>query len=208
MIIPGNGKLSQTFVGLQEAMKPDYAIEVGAHAAEFSIEMANRFGIKAKAFEANLDVFNKYSESVNSALVDYVNYAISNNDGIVSFNIHHNPMAGDNSIKKRSNIAISRSYEIQAYKLDTYFKEYDFKNACLWIDVEGANKEVLTGAIETLKRCSSIFIETEDIGFWQDQWLTKDVQEFLESQGFEKVAHENVYSMQKNIIFIRKGKVI
>lgn len=206
MIIPGNGQLSRTFINMQEAMRPDYAIEVGAHAAEFSVEMANKFGIKAKAFEANIDVYNKYSKAVQSNLVDYVNCAISDSDGAVSFNIHHSEMAGDNSIKKRSNIKILKSYDVQAYSLDSYFKDYDFAKACLWIDVEGANKEVLSGAIETLKRCSSIFIETEDIGFWQEQWLTKDVQDFLENQGFEKIAHENVYSMQKNIIFRRKGK--
>jgi FkbM family methyltransferase len=205
LIIPGNGQLSATFINMQKDLKPDYAIEIGANAAEFSVEMKNRFDIESVAFEANPDIFNKYVDKIRESGVTYLNYAISDSNEPIAFNIHHNSFAGDNSIKKRVHASIVKSYTVMAYTLDKYFEKASFEKACLWIDVEGANKEVLSGGIETLKRCKSIFIETEDISFWEDQWLTKDVQTFLENQGFEKVAQENVYSMQKNIIFIRKG---
>ena len=206
MIIEHNGILSKKFCEMQNILKPDYAIEVGAHAAEFSMEMANLFSINAVAFEANPYVFQMHHESKNTNLVKYLHYAISNHDGIIKFNIHDpRPNAGNNSIKIRSGDFSLQEHDVKCYKLDTYFKDTEFKNACLWIDAEGANGEVLSGAIETLSRCSSIFIETEDIAFWEEQWLTEDVESFLNQQGFEKIDSEYAYHMQQNIIFIKKG---
>jgi FkbM family methyltransferase len=204
MIINRNGSLSEVFVNLQEAILPDYAIEVGAHGAEFSSEMAGRFGIKSTAFEAGKDVFGRYKDRLASGLVSYVNAAIFDLDGTVTFNVNGSEFIGNSSIKKRNGAEPAKSVEVISHKLDTYFRDYDFTNACLWIDVEGANREVLSGGTETLKRVSSIFIETEDQDFWEDQWLTKDVVSFLDSNGFKKVAEENVYTAQKNIIFVRK----
>jgi FkbM family methyltransferase len=204
MIIDKNGTLSEVFVSLQETILPDYAIEVGAHKAEFSSEMADRFEVKATAFEAGLDVFSRYKDRISSDLVSYVNAAIFDVDGTVTFNVNVNEFIGNSSIKKRNGAEPIKSVDVAAYKLDTYFKDYNFSNACLWIDVEGANKEVLLGGTETLKKVSSIFIETEDQDFWEDQWLTEDVVSFLDSNGFKKVAEENVYTAQKNIIFVKK----
>jgi FkbM family methyltransferase len=204
MIIDKNGNLSEVFVNLQEAIAPDYAIEVGAHGAEFSSAMADRFGIKSTAFEAGLDVFSRYKDRVASNLVSYINAAIFDVDGTVTFNVNVSEFIGNSSIKKRNGAEPIKSVRVAAHKLDTYFKDYDFSNACLWIDVEGANREVLLGGTETLKRVSSIFIETEDQDFWEDQWLTEDVVSFLDSNGFKKIAEENVYTAQKNIIFIKK----
>jgi FkbM family methyltransferase len=204
MIIDKNGTLSEVFVNLQETILPDYAIEVGAHGAEFSSEMADRFKINSTAFEAGLDVFSRYKDKITSDLVSYVHAAIFDVDGTVTFNVNVSEFIGNSSIKKRNGAEPVKSVEVSAYKLDTYFKDYNFNNACLWIDVEGANREVLSGGTETLKRVSSIFIETEDQEFWEDQWLTEDVVSFLDINGFKKIAEENVYTAQKNIIFVKK----
>lgn len=204
MIIPGNGSLSDKFFELQKTISPDYAIEIGAHAAEFSVAMSKELGVMTTAFEANPVVFDKFRH-INSDLLNYVHYAIWDKNEPMNLNIHAFIYAGDNSLKIRQNAQIIKQYLVPAYTLDTYFKNVTFKNAALWVDVEGANREVLSGAVETLKRCSSIFIETEDFGFWKDQWLTEDVVLFLESQGFKAIDMENVYSKQKNIIFVREG---
>ena len=204
MIIENNGLLYQDFFELQKDLNPDFAIEVGAHAAEFSLAMSADFGISAIAFEANPPVFDIYKEQCNNELVKYVNNAITNYDGIIKININSDQLAGNNSIKIRQNAEIQRTYDVYCYKLDTYLKDIQFNNAALWIDVEGANMEVLSGAVETLSRCKSIFIETEDVAFWEDQWLTQDVESFLASQGFTKVADEEIYTNQRNIIFVKE----
>lgn len=204
--IPRNGFLQQKFFEMQLQENPDYVIEVGAHAAEFSITMANHLGVKSTAFEANVEVFKNFKDAIDSELVSYVNFAVSHKSELVTLKVHRNPLDGNNSIKHRIDSQIIEEYTVQAYSLDEYFKEFGFVSAALWIDAEGCNREVLIGAKETLKRCRTVFIETEDVAFWDDQWLTSDVESFLNSSGFEKIAEEPVYSQQKNIIFRKKSR--
>jgi FkbM family methyltransferase len=186
---------------MQDLLMPDFCIEVGAHAAEFSNHMAKKFSINSVAFEAGKDIYEKYKNTTES-LVSYINCAISDFDGTATFFVNDSLMLGNNGIKR---VIFKESFpvsEVECYKLDTYVEKYNFKNACLWVDVEGANKEVLLGAKETLKKVSSIFIETEDLAIWENQWLTEDVVRHLEKNGFKKVLSENVYVHQKNIIFV------
>jgi FkbM family methyltransferase len=206
MIIDNNGYLSERFVSMQSELKIDFAIEVGAHEAEFAQEVSKLFNINSIAIEANPAVFDKYGPGIKDDRVSYLNYAISDRNGHVDLLVHRNDLAGNNSIKTRLGQHDFKKYSVKSYTLDSLVEELQlsFKNIALWIDCEGANKEVLTGATETLKLCSSIFIETEDIHYWEDQWLTDDVVNFLSLKGFNMLASENVYGAQKNIIFIRE----
>jgi FkbM family methyltransferase len=204
MIIDGNGDLSEQFFKMQKDINPDHCIEVGAHAAEFSVNISKQFGIKATAFEAGSLVYEKYKNQANSNLVSYLNYAISDVDGTVTFKVTNNQMYGNSGIVQRVGFEHTEIEEVKSYRLDTYFKDAEFNNACLWIDVEGANKQVLSGSIKTLNKVSSIFIETEDQTYWENQWLTADVVNFLNSQGFILKASEKIYDAQQNLIFIKK----
>ena len=203
LLIKGNGNLSEAFAKMQDSFNPDLCIEIGAHAAEFSNYMASRFKIQSIAFEAGKEIYEKYKNTVEP-LVSYVNCAISDIDGTATFFVHDAPLLGNNGIKR---VAFTESYansQVPCYKLDTYLKGYDFKNACLWMDVEGANREVLLGAKKVLSKVSSIFIETEDQPVWKDQWLTEDVIRFLTELGFINTHSEKVYITQRNLIFIKR----
>jgi FkbM family methyltransferase len=204
LVISGNGLLSEKFFVMQKTLKPDYAIEVGAHAAEFSVTVSNYFGIKATAFEAGQSIYETYKDRIKGDLVKYVNSAVSDIDGTVSFKVEQNELFGNNGIVKRNGTYPLSEKEVQSHRLDTYFENIDFSNACLWIDVEGASRQVLTGGLKTLQRVSSVFIETEDHPYWEDQWLTLDVVKFLNSQGFALEDSEKVYEAQQNLLFVRK----
>lgn len=203
LVISGNGVLSEKFFKMQELYRPDYAIEVGAHAAEFSVAISNHFGIKATAFEAGSVVHQTYKDSINSELITYLNFAISDVDGTVSFKVEQNELNGNSGIVKRVGTDPVSEHLVQSYRLDTYFTDFDFKNACLWVDVEGASRQVLSGGLETLRRVSTVFIETEDHTYWEGQWLTLDVVKFFNNQGFVLEDHERVYDDQQNLIFVR-----
>jgi FkbM family methyltransferase len=204
LLINDNGDLSSIFAKMQKYFNPDLAIEIGAHGAEFSNFMAKEYGIKALAFEAGRDTYNLYNDTMHG-LVSYINCAISDTDGVATFFVKNSSTAGYNGIKPDIGGHNAPHETVACYRLDTYLKNYDFSSVCLWIDVEGASREVLMGATETLKKASSIFMETEDLPHWQDQWLTTDVIEYLKGLGFKKVASEQVYRMQQNIIFINKN---
>jgi FkbM family methyltransferase len=202
LLIKNNGDLSETFAKMQKDLNPDLAIEIGAHAAEFSNFVAKEYDIKALAFEAGKDTYNLYKDAMH-CLVSYVHCAISDTDGVATFFVKNSSTAGYNGIKPEIGGYNAPHETVTCHKLDTYVKDYDFNNACLWIDVEGASREVLMGATEVLKKTSSIFMETEDRPHWKDQWLTTDVINYLEGLGFTKVASEQVYKAQQNIIFVK-----
>ena len=73
----------------------------------------------------------------------------------------------------------------------------------MWIDVEGASREVLTASTKLLQQVQTIFIEVEDVPFWQEQWLAGDVDKFLKEQNFVKVARDYEYPLQNNVIYVR-----
>jgi FkbM family methyltransferase len=196
------------FFQIQNMLKPDYIIEVGAHAAEFSIAVSNMLMINGIAFEANQFVYNKYYGDVTkNGLISYLNYAVSESDGEVTIKISEDKYAGNNSIKNRINNYITEEYHVKSVCLDNFLKNTIFNKASMWIDVEGASKEVLLGSSSMLKRVQSIFIESEDIQYWEGQWTTNDIIKFLEERDFVLIDYENIYAFQKNLIFIKKDSI-
>lgn len=187
-------------------LEPTLSIEVGAHGAEYSKAMSE-LGVKSIAFEASPAVYNKFKSSANG--FDYIHLAISDYNGVVSFNIDTawNPAeAGHNSIKDfnldwRVN---GDPVEVSCSTLDSYFSDLKDEKISLWIDVEGANKEVLLGATELLKQVQSIYIEVEHIHFWKDQWIRQDVIDFLADHGFTIAREFASNPDQTNCIFIKK----
>lgn len=199
--IYSNSELVSKFISLQKIIKPDVSIEIGAHAAEFSKEISN-FVDKVYAFEASPYVYESVGTISN---VNYINKAVSNVDGFIKFEIQDDVtnLAANNSIINRNEDKSYSYIEVESICLNNHFNDY--KNICLWIDCEGANREVLTGASDVLQNVSSIFIEVEELEFWKNQWLFKDVNDYLLNKGFVLFARDQEYgNHQYNCIFIKE----
>ena len=69
--------------------------------------------------------------------------------------------------------------EVASSRIDSFFPPDSFGRCALWIDVEGASREVLTGASGILHKVDAMFVEVEDRETWKGQWLGKDVRAFL-----------------------------
>jgi FkbM family methyltransferase len=197
--------LSDTFMYLQKELCPTMSIEVGAHNAEFSKAMLGKIE-KIYAFEASPDVHDRVVKDLPDG-IKYLNLAVSDKAGIIKFEIQERTepsITGNNTIKNRLEDTEYRYVYIKTVSLDDYFVDMD-ENICLWIDVEGANEEVLLGAKNILKKVSSIHIEVETIPFWKNQWLYEDVSQYLAGYGFKEHSSANVdiYGHQKNIIYLK-----
>lgn len=208
-------ELRSFYFDLQKVLQPQTSVEVGAFRAEFSTQMKQLFPLtKCFAFEANKFNYEDNKKNVLSYGVDYINLAITDYVGEIEFLIqegflnktHFEKDPGNNSILKRSdeNIYYSKN-TVGCAKLDTFFKDsINKKNTfCLWIDVEGASKQVLTGADKLLNNVQSIFIEVEHEKFWKDQWLANDIIIFLSEYNFIHVAHDREYTNQNNVVYLR-----
>lgn len=110
-------------------------------------------------FEPCSDYWNKIEESYKNIKHILYKIALFNEDKKV--NLKQN---GDLfRITDNKEIGL---IEVQANKLDTILKDTNFeKPYLLKIDVDGAELEILEGAQETLKDCSTIFVEAHTRDF-------------------------------------------
>jgi FkbM family methyltransferase len=194
-------QLLDIFIEMQKEIKPTLSIEVGAFDADYS-KAISKLGIECYAFEASPFVYEKFKDKMEG--ISYINKAVSDKDGVIQFELmpDHNPAnRGNNSIKSRNENLKYKYIDIDSITLNSYFADRTNEIISLWIDCEGANRDVLLGATNILPSVSSILIETEDVEFWKDQWLHKDVVKFLSTYGFEVVEERFAYVNQKNTIF-------
>jgi FkbM family methyltransferase len=195
------------FIEMQEKIKPTMSIEVGAYDADFS-KLIVKNNIPVYAFEGSPAVYNNFKNFLTD--INYIHAVITDYDGEADFLylVPENQAAeiGHNGIKSGRH-KVDSSVVVQCYSLDSYFKDINNQNIVLWIDCEGANKEVLEGASSLLKQVSSIYIEVEHKDIWKNIWLREDVIKYLESHGFELIKEYSAYINQTNCIFVRKELV-
>jgi FkbM family methyltransferase len=220
-------ELVEMFLLIQEKNTPTVSIEVGANSADFSKKIKQRIpNILSWAFEANPYVYEHYLNNLNILDITYLNMAINDTVGSTRFLIQEgvlnngkwdgnriNRLSGNNSLLIRNELDILYSApNIACTTLDNFFIKENRINkkdrVCMWIDVEGASKQVLENSLKLLEQTDSVFIEVEDFEFWHNQWLSKDVIEFLRSQNFVPVARDYEYEKQNNYIFLNLDLLI
>ena len=99
--------------------------------------------------------------------------------------------------------------EVPVIPLDKLLKNSIEINSsfALWIDVEGMQEEVLTGAQETLKHknCKLIKIEVENEPIFNKRLsVSKDIENFLTNLGYEAIYRDFEYVSCYNILFVKK----
>ena len=182
------------------------AIEVGAYDGDFSRAIASK-NIPAFAFEGSPYVYQRFKDHMGS--VFYINKAITDYYGYVTFNIEHLNQAasvGHNGIKI-GRWGTESFIDVPCTSLDLYFKDTDNQKIALWIDCEGANKEVLEGGKEILSKTDSILIEVEHKQLWNDIWIRQDVIDYLTKHGFTLYKEYPAYHDQTNCLFIKNEKI-
>jgi len=186
------------FLQICDLIKPEMSIEVGAFDAVFSQQVN---APEKYAYEANPYVYEHFYPLPN---INYINMAISDYDGSALIGIEslQEPIQGHYSIKGRTDRQIDPNNLLgtSCARLDTLHKTD--KTIALWIDCEGANREVLLGAENLLNTVACIVIETEHFPFWEDQWLHEDVLKYIRSKGFKLFLYTPYGENQANCIFV------
>jgi uncharacterized protein YfaT (DUF1175 family) len=73
----------------------------------------------------------------------------------------------------------------------------------IWLDLEGFELQFLKSSPHILSTAKVIYTETNFYEFRQEMSQYKDLQSFLESQGFEMIAHWYNEGLQGDAIFVR-----
>lgn len=190
-------------------------IEIGAHEATFSKNVKSINPLtKCYAFEANPYVYKKYQSQLKAAGIDYRNIAISNSDSQVSLKIpvsrssnninKDNPIA---SIHKRDQPGFEyESVFVNSAKINSIFK-HNPKRKALWIDVEGAQYEVLESIGDLWPTIDFIYIEIESRNVWRSNFNKNDIYEILKQKGYYEIMQDNLASGQYNTVFAKLDAV-
>jgi len=216
-------ELRDFFINIQQNKKPSISIEIGSNEGTFSNRMKSICDkSKIWAFEANPYVYEKYKKEHED--INFINCAVFDKEDNLEFKIQRafDYTAGNNGLFERRN---GISYKINGFQytenniqyetisvpsivIDNFFKDKitNDDTICMWIDVEGASKQVLEGSVETLKMTKSVFIEVEHEEFWKNQWLSDDVINFFNVNKFSLLARDYQWyddkPRQENFIFV------
>lgn len=194
-------------------IEPTMTLEIGAHEATFSRWAAETFpSARVMAFEANPHVHAKYADELAGTRVDYRNLAVGPVSGEVQLNLPTDIGGKERELTSRmaslgvhteagDNVQVT----VPAVRLEDHVTPTRKDSLVAWIDVEGANEVVLTGAGQVLDRVQAVFIEVEKRTTWEGQWLDTDVNRFLRGEGFVPVARDVIRYRphQYNVVFAR-----
>jgi FkbM family methyltransferase len=203
------------FYMLQERLRPDLTVEIGAYEAMFSRTMRGH-GIRAIAFEANPYNHQFFSDDprMREAGVEYIHSAVANRDGMTEFHVQKringelvDPVRGNNSLFTRTHGQVEyETVSVPVVSLASFFRQNGLvgQSFSAWIDVEGAAYDVLDGAGDMLQSCLTAMVEVEQFSYWRDQRLAHGVMDFLLSRNFIPVARDFEDPHQYNLVFIRQ----
>ena len=213
--------LKKTYIMMQSALGTEASLEIGARGAEYSLAMANAYGgtIAICALEASPRTYAFFAKEVNYKKfgVNYINALISEREeDTVFYEYIYDGMeaaAGMSSILvrdiKQHGAARRTRSTMRSIRGDTFI-ENKFKNKnniAVWIDVEGAQAEILHSLSRSFAQgiINSIYIEVEKTKLWLEQkMIDSDIIEFMNKHNFSPFLRDNEYYTQYNIIFVHK----
>jgi len=148
------------------------AIDCGAHRGNHTLFFAKILGLKVLAFEPEDNNYKALKDniSLNTGLqVTTYKAALMDKPGVMELHSY-----GDNSgMNKITYIETPYSYPVPCYTVDGIAEGQNV--GLLKIDAEGMEQEVLTGALETIKRCKPVIaVETPNAGKLM-RWLNRQV---------------------------------
>ena len=209
-----DNEFAEKYYAILDKLVPVSTIEIGAYDAEFSQHMATKIqGRNVWAFEALPSIHSAFKDRLRH--IHYVNLAVADSEKIVvvgdlGMDKNQGIPSGASSILARIDpILGTTEVEVEATTVDSIVaKNYIRGPIALWIDCEGANKEVLSGAINTLKNVVSVYIEVEMKEVWEGGWLKAETVKFLNDNGFVLIHEKKVYGgIQQDLIFVREDLV-
>lgn len=207
-------RLVEFFHTLCLGLEPSVVLEIGAHEASFSRWAAESLpAARVMAFEANPHVHEKYAAELATYRLEYRNLAVGRSTGEVQLNL---PTAiagrGRPLTSRMASLAPHTESEgnlhvtVPSVRLDEQLDLAPDDSCVAWIDVEGANADVLLGCGSLVDRLGAVFVEVEKRTTWEGQWLDTDVNRYLRGRGLLPVARDffvKTRAHQYNVVFVQ-----
>ncbi|MCB1111133.1 MAG: FkbM family methyltransferase [Chlamydiia bacterium] len=191
--------------------------EAGGHYGHDTVKMSAHWPKgRLIAFEPNPHAFQMFEKNtIGCQNVEGYNLAVNNYNGTATLYVCYgtegnNPeYEGASSLLEPSEMMEIHyrgpRIEVPCVILDDWCKanavdHIDF----MWLDLEGLELQVLTSSPHILGTVQVIYTETNFMEFRKGMTQYKELETFLESQGFKMVAHWYLEGLQGDAIFIRE----
>ncbi|MCC3528786.1 MAG: tetratricopeptide repeat protein [Microcoleus sp. PH2017_22_RUC_O_B] len=208
-----DGKLDLLQLCLEHSVTPRGVVHVGAHEGT-EISAYQQMGVQNVLFvEANPIVFERLQ--ANLAAVPNVlvaNCAISDRNGTVD--LHVTSFDQSSSILQLKHhqeiyphITETHQVTVPSKKLDTLLQELEINPSdfnILNIDIQGAELLALQGSINWLKYVDLINTEVNYEELYEGCVLIDQLDEFLEAQGFHRVATTTPHPSWGDAVYVKK----
>lgn len=163
--------------------KDDIFIDCGSNIGEVSLALFQHNpnkNLKGCLFELEVPEFEASQKTLDSFNVNFINKALSHQNGEINF--YSNPESADSSIIKTKGSTLKT---IETLTLNSFFEEHNI-NACklLKLEAEGAEIEVLQGAIDALTKIEYVSVDCGPERGENNESTLSTVNDFLVNQGF------------------------
>lgn len=215
--------LKKVFVMMHGVLNTRVSVEIGAHEAGYSRELKAAYGDKIGvcAIEGSPAVHKHFSDRTDfkGEGIDYYNCVLSDVIGQAVFYEYFDDNADCASqisslytrdISMRGHAKRKSRVTVQSITGDAFLarKHPGGTDVSLFIDVEGAQQEVLTSFSQSFseEKITSVFIEVEVTRLWPEQkWLANDVLDYLAGRGLYPFLLDNEYGCQFNLLCVHKN---
>lgn len=207
-------RLDKLFLDILKILSVRNFIDCGANVVgDTQLEVA-KMGLHVLAIEPNPTSF-KNMRLKSSKQFKKINIGLSDKEELLKFYVLKNIKTATNANFHHPKNKLDQYdvIEVPVTRLDKLLKNSELTTCsfALWIDVEGMQKEMLTGAQETLKNlnCNIIKIEVESKRIYRDDsWLNKDIEKFFINLGYVAIYRDFEYLKNYNIIFVKKNDAV
>ena len=199
--------LDDFFFRALSALSIEVLVECGAREASASRKVVS-LGMRAIAIEANPLTFERLTSAHNEG-IQTLNVGLSDKSGQMTFFAPAmNPTSGSATLyPKESEDYVT--FEVPCKTLDSVLGQYDVlqQNLALWVDVEGGQRQLITGGKKTFSASNLriIKIEVERKHFFSGQVLAEELNDSLVGHGFVPVFCDSEYPLQFNVVYVREG---
>jgi len=164
--------------------------------------------VKVDGFECSLRYTKKLKKRFEkNPRVNIINNAVTSFVGETNF--YETNLEGNGSLlfldklsSKHYGSAQKETFKVKTTTLDKFYKDKNLD--ILWIDVQGAEKFILDGAKETLKKVRAIFIEVSiNGGFYKESVKMDEINHILKDFGFTLVLLGTDFNLTGNALYIK-----
>lgn len=190
-------------------------LEIGANCGQTTIEFLNIFPrAKIYCFEPDPRAISKFEQNIKSANVELIKSAVGANSGFVMFHQSSgmewvDPEGWDHSgsIRKPKThlevwpwVKFEKQIPVPMIKLDDWVAENKIdKVDFIWADVQGAESDLILGALQTLQITDFFYTEFSDAEWYEGQINFETLQSLL--NGFHLL-----HKFKNDALFINNRK--